>query len=124
MWFVFLIHPNIIRDNQNVRDKGRLIETWEVTENTWGYKAVKFMSRMNKKINRIMFSLPFSLLFSVNFTSFLNVRIIFLKNLFLAGEIFHMVEGRRIIDVMMIVQDNDSMEVLGSNTENRLFTIL
>jgi len=79
MWFVFLVQPNNINDNQNVKDKGKVTVIWEVGEKICGYKARKFIVIIIKKVSIIMFSLLFSFLFKVKETSFLNVLFIFLN---------------------------------------------
>lgn len=76
--FVFLIQPNIIKLNQNVKEIGKLIRMWEVKEKTWGYKATMLTEIINTNKVIISNSRPFSFDWNVNLTSFLKVLTIFL----------------------------------------------
>jgi len=77
IWFVFFVHPNSIKEVQNINEIGSVIVKWEVGEKIWGYKAKKFIVKIIKNNIKIITSLPFSFLFKVNLTSFLNVKISF-----------------------------------------------
>jgi hypothetical protein len=95
-----------------------------VGEKIWGYKAVKFIMIIMENVSIIIFSLPFSLLFRVNLTSFLNTPIIFFE-IFNAGEeIFHKFVRVKITIMNEISHLIEKIEELGSNTENKLFIIL
>lgn len=124
MCLVFLVHPNIIKDNQNVRERGRVTLSWEVGENTWGYKAKKFKMIIVIKEVIINKSLPFSFFPNVKFTSFLKIDRIFLKNLKYDDVFFHILIETNRGESNKMDQAREINELLGSNTENKLFIIL
>lgn len=66
MWFVFFIHPNVTMASHLTKDKGRVTTRCEVTENTCGYKAVKFINKIVKNTVRTKFGTLFSDFFKVN----------------------------------------------------------
>jgi len=76
---------------------------------------------MNTSI--IMLVLPFSLLFSVNLTSFLRVLIILSFILFVTLDVFHIFVGMIVRAIIKINHLIDIIEDLGSNTENRFVII-
>jgi hypothetical protein len=121
---VFFIHPNSIIPNQNVNDKGRVTVRWEVIENTCGYSARKFISRIARKAVMIINSVLFSFLFRVKLTSFLKFpmvdRIVFPIGFLTSHHFFLMINGRMKISIHVI----ENMEDLGSKTENRFVIIL
>jgi hypothetical protein len=124
MWLVFFIHPNSIIPNQNVSDRGRVTVRWEVTENTCGYKARKFISKIDRNAVIIISSVPFSLLFKVKLTSFLKflriARTVCLIGFLITHHFFLIIRGRMKIKVHAV----EKIEELGSNTENKFVIIL
>ena len=124
IWFVFFIHPNKTIAIHLTRDNGRVITRCDVIENTWGYKAKKFINKIDKKTVRIKLGTPFSEFFNVNFTSFINIETIFVK-IFL-DEFFntHISFGINSTKINTIIQDKDIIEDLGSKTENKFVIIL
>lgn len=123
MCFVFFIHPNIIIDNHIINDIGKVMERWEVLENTWGYKAMKFIIKISIKTLMIIGCTLFSVLFKVNFVSFLKVSIIFLMFFVIGFLIFITLFLFIIGTISTINQFIENMADLGSNTENRLVII-
>lgn len=121
---VFLIHPNIIKDSQKVRDKGRVITNWEVGENVWGYSAKKFKVIIDKNVTMIIASLPFCFLPRVKATSFLNVPNTFIIEVIWGEIFFHSLRGINNAENKTIAQAIDMIELLGSKTENRLVIIV
>jgi hypothetical protein len=66
--------------SQNVKDSGNVTVRCEVTENTCGYRARKFIRMIVRNDVMIISSVLFSVLFSENFTSFLKFMITDLVN--------------------------------------------
>jgi hypothetical protein len=124
MWFVFFDHPNIIKAIQKLRERGRVIVICLVGEKIWGYKARKFIIRILKNKDIIIASVDFSVFPSENFTSFLNVAIIFPSVFFVLSLIFHILGVTNIGVTRTTSQAEDIKEELGSNTENRFVIIL
>jgi len=77
-----------------------------------------------EKANIIIFSLPFSLFFKVNLTSFLKVKMIFFVSLYRGKLIFHIGKESMSIAIIMISQEIEKIAVLGSKTEKRFIIIL
>jgi hypothetical protein len=77
IWFVFFSQPNKIIASQNTKERGRVTARWEVKEKSWGYKAAKFINRIEKKMVIIKGRDPFSVFLRVNLTSLENVEKIF-----------------------------------------------
>ena len=124
MWFVFLNQPNNIKVIQNVKERGRVITKCDVGEKIWGYKARKFITRIEIKAKMMNDSLPFSVLLSVNFTSFLKINIDFFINFSTGEEIFQKIKGMIERDTTRIVQEVEKIDELGSKTENKFIIIL
>jgi len=124
MWLVFFNQPNIISPIQKDKDRGSVIVRCDVGENTWGYNARKFISRIIKNASIIIVSLPFSFLFSVNLTSFLNVKIIFFVIFLIGLLIFHIELETIVTEIRTTTHAIEKIEVLGSNTEKRFVIIL
>lgn len=124
MWLVFLIHPNSIIPSQNEIDNGKVTVRCEVTENTCGYSARKFISKIVKNDVMIISSVPFSVLFKVKLTSFLKFLMIIIVVWFIGFLIVH----HFFLIVIGRIKSNshaiENIEVLGSNTENRFVIIL
>jgi len=124
MWLVFFIHPNNIIPIQKDKDKGNVTVRCEVTENTCGYKARKFISRIMINDVMIINSVLFSVLFSVNLTSFLkfliNDEVTFLIGFLINHHFFLRTKGRTKISSHAMENGDE----LGSNTENRFVIIL
>jgi len=79
--------------------------------------------RIKKNNVRIRISTLFSVFLSENLTSFLNVCVRFfliLLNEFCKYQVFVTVSG---INIKKIVHDKESVDVLGSNDENRFVII-
>ena len=124
MWLVFFTHPNSMIPNQNDKDRGRVTVKCEVTENTCGYRAKKFISRIIRKDVMIINSVPFSVLFNVKLTSFLKfpitAEIALLSGFLLNHTFFLRINGK----IKNSVHAMDNTEELGSNTENKFVIIL
>ncbi len=123
MCFVFLTQPNIITVVQKINDIGKVIVRWEVGEKIWGYRAKKFMIRMETKAIMIINSVPFSVFPRENLTSFFKVATIFLKILFKGFFVFHIVTEIMEVDANITSHDILKIEELGSNTENKFLII-
>lgn len=52
MWFVLFTQPHIMMAVQEIKDSGRVMVRCEVTENTCGYKATKFITKI--EINKVI----------------------------------------------------------------------
>jgi hypothetical protein len=59
IWLVFLVHANIIMENQKIKEIGKVTARCEVTEKIWGYRAMKFNVKMVIKTVIIMLSTLF-----------------------------------------------------------------
>jgi len=124
MWLVFLIHPNIIILLQNIRDSGSVNVRCEVTENTCGYSAMKFVIEINRNVIIIMVFVPFPVFPIENFTSFFSISTVDISIFFVRFVIFHVLFliistiNSDIVSVIFI------MDILGSKIENRLVIIL
>lgn len=121
---VFFVHPNNIIPNQKDKDRGRVTVRWDVTENTCGYNARKFISRIIKNDVIIINSVLFSFLFNVKLTSFLKfvriARIVWFIGFPTSHHFFLIIKGKTRSSIHAI----ENTEVLGSNTENKFVIIL
>ena len=118
-----LVHPNVMIDSHVIRDKGRVIERWEVRENDCGYRATTFIVEIVMKIRiRMMFCLLF--FFRLKEISFLiNREILFL--IVVVGLVdVHVFRGVNVMIRMIMIQEIDRIEEDGSKIENRFVIIL
>jgi len=74
-WLVFCSQPKETMVIQKVRDKGRVILKWEEREKICGYKAVKFIIKINRNKDKIVTLILFSIFFNEKLISFLNIDI-------------------------------------------------
>jgi hypothetical protein len=124
MWLIFLVQPKVMIVSHDRIDTGREIDRWAVTENTWGYRAMKFMDRMQTNMSMICRFVPFSDLFRVYLTSFLNVWITFLTGINRVCGFVHNLIGISSGNKIMIDQFRWRIEDPGSKVEKRLVIIL
>ncbi len=124
MWLVFFAQPNIINDTQKVNESGKVVASCEVGENTCGYKAKKFKVKIVRNAVIIKTFLPFSFLPKVKLTSFLKIDSNSFSR-FICGEMFfHIPKGSKTGGINKTHQARERIELLGSNTENKLVIIL
>jgi len=121
---VLLVHPNNIKASQNVRDIGKFKDTWEETENTWGYKATTLTVMINKNRDIIRRLTPFSFLLRVKETSIEKIEITFLKKSMKEKGDNHIFKGKILKQINKINQENDKIEIEGSKIEKRFVIIL
>lgn len=95
-----------------------------VGEKICGYKAKKFINKIVMNKVMIMASVDFSAFPKENFTSFLNVAMIFIIIFFVVFLIFHDLGLINTGPNSRILHAKENIEELGSNTENRFVIIL
>jgi len=121
---VFFIHPNNTIVIHIVKESGSVIVKWEVNEKIFGNKAMKFITKIVVNIVIIKFSVLFSALFIVNFTSFFILLTIKLLKAKVGFFIFHIFIVINNVTNMVVIHDIDIKVELGSKIENRFIIIL
>jgi len=121
---MFLIHPNDMMVTQARIDVGRVMVKWAVTENIWGYRAIKLSIKMD--VNRVKMCswVPFSDLLRVYLTSFLKIVIILVRGMDPAFEFAQNLTDSMVVIRTRIIQFMCRVEDPGSKMENKFVIIL
>ena len=124
MWLRFFNQPNKLTDNHLTNAKGRVKTKWEVKENTWGKRAVKFIKKIKINKTRIEVSSLFFVFLKLKDTSF-NRNLESFWILFKCEGL----ENHKCWGIIKIISKPVNQHKLrddeeGSKTENRLFIIV
>lgn len=124
MCLVFFIHPIKTIVIHMVIEIGIVTVKCDVSENVCGYKAIKFIARIEIKIKVSHDFSLFFVLFREKEISFSKILIILYLSVFLGLLIFHRDLFIKRGIKASIIHDVDKYEDVGSKIENKLFIIL